>query len=67
MFSWGTTKIFHTIFPTISKAHILATEYPQGIYSPIFVVEGFSGLSAHPSIFFNQRFKLSINNPWNFI
>ena len=26
-------------------------EYPQGIFSPILVVEDFSGLLAHPSIF----------------
>ena len=26
-------------------------EYPQGICSPIFVVEDFSGLFSHPSIF----------------
>ena len=32
-------------------AQIVDIEYPQGICSPIFVVEGFSELFADPSIF----------------
>ena len=30
---------------------IVDIEYPQGICSPIYVVEKFSGLFAHPSTF----------------
>ena len=33
------------------KSHIVDIAYPQGICSPIFVVEEISGLFAHPSIF----------------
>ena len=29
---------------------IVGFEYPQGIRSPIFVVQDFSGLFSHPSI-----------------
>ena len=36
---------------SISKAHTVDNEYPQEICSPILVVEKFSGLFAHPSIF----------------
>ena len=35
----------------LSKAYIVDIEYPQGICSPIFVVEEFSGLFTHPSVF----------------
>ena len=38
------------LFSILSKAHIVYLEYLQGIWSSIFVVEEFSGLSAHPSI-----------------
>ena len=40
------------LFAILSKAHVVDKEYPQGIYSPIFVVEEFSGIFAHSSIFF---------------
>ena len=33
------------------NAQIVDIEYPEGICSPSFVVEEFSGLFAHPSIF----------------
>ena len=39
------------LFSILSKPHIIDIEYPQGICSPIFVVEEFSGLFAYPSIF----------------
>ena len=35
----------------IINAQIADNEYPQGTCSPIFVVEDFSGLFAHPSAF----------------
>ena len=35
----------------ISNAKIVDIEYPQGICSPIYAVEEFSGLFEHPSIF----------------
>ena len=34
-----------------SNPQIVAIEYPQGICSPIFAVEDFSGFFAHPYIF----------------
>ena len=34
----------------LSKAYIVDIEYPQGICSPIFVVEEFSGLVTPPSV-----------------
>ena len=46
---------------------IVDMECPQGICLPIFVVKEFSGLFARPSIFFNQRLKVSVNNIWHFI
>ena len=39
------------LFSILSKAHKVGIEHPQGICSPIFVVEEFSGLFAHPSVF----------------
>ena len=39
------------LFSTLSKAHIVDIEYLPGICSLIFIIEGFSGLFAHPSIF----------------
>ena len=60
MFSWGTTKLFsynllHNInyayFLYDQNAHIVYIQYPQGIRSPIFVVEDIPGLFAYPSIF----------------
>ena len=33
------------------RFQIIEMKYPQGICSPIFVVEEFSGLFTHPSIF----------------
>ena len=41
--------IFYVI--KIPKLQIFDIEYLQGICSPIFVAEDFSGLFAHPSIF----------------
>ena len=35
----------------ISNVHMVYIEYPQGICSPIFIIEDFSELFAHPSIF----------------
>ena len=35
----------------IINAHMVDIEYLQGIYSPIFAVEDFSGLFAYRSIF----------------
>ena len=46
----------------LSKAHIVDTEY-----SPIYVMEDFSGLFAQSIQVFNQRFKVSINNVWHLI
>ena len=40
--------------------------YSQGISSLVFVVEYFSGLFRHLSIF-EQRFKVNMNNVWHFI
>ena len=39
------------LFSILSKAQVVDIKYPQGICSPIFVVEECSGLFAHPSIF----------------
>ena len=38
------------LFSFLSKAHIVDTECLEGIYPPIFIVEHFSGLCAHPFI-----------------
>ena len=34
------------------NVHIVDIEYPRRVYSPTFVVDNFSGLFLHPSIFF---------------
>ena len=39
------------LLSTLSKTHIVNIECLRVICSPIFVVEGFSGLFAHPSVF----------------
>ena len=39
------------LFPKWSNAQIVDNEYPQGICSPIFIVEEFSGLIEHLSTF----------------
>ena len=47
-------NIFHYIKYVVllqSNAPIVDIEYPQGICSPIFDLEEFSGLFAHSSIF----------------
>ena len=54
------------LFSILSKAHIVDIEYSQESCLPIFGVKDFSGLFAYPSIFY-QKFKVSINNVWNFI
>ena len=39
------------LFPIILNVHIVDIEKPGGISSPTFVLNGFSGLFLHPSIF----------------
>ena len=39
------------LFFILSNAQIIDIEYLQGVCSPFFVVEEFSELFAHPSIF----------------
>ena len=39
------------LFPMSSNIHIVDIEYPQGICSPIFVVDHFLGLFSHSSTF----------------
>ena len=40
------------VFFILSNAHIVDIEYPQGICSPIYVAEDFSGLDLQLSIFY---------------
>ena len=40
------------LYSMCSNAQIFDIEYPQGICSLIFAVEEFSGLFAHPSLFY---------------
>ena len=54
------------LFSALSKVHIVDIVYSQGISSLVFVVEYFSGLFGHLSIF-EQRFKVNMNNVWHFI
>ena len=55
MISSGTTKLLYTyklcLFSILSNAYIVDIEYTQGICSSIFIVEDFSGLLVHPSIY----------------
>ena len=39
------------LFFILLNTQIVGIEYPQGICSPIFVAEEFSGLFGHPSTF----------------
>ena len=55
-----------SLFSALSKAYIVDTEYPQEICLPIFAIEDFSGLFAHPSIFLINRFKVIKDNAWLF-
>ena len=41
-------------FSIVLKIHIVDIDEPQGICSPIFFVEDFSRLFAHPSIFYSK-------------
>ena len=52
------------LFLILSNAHIVDKEYQKGIYLSIFFLEVLSGLFLR--FFFNQRFKVSINNVWHF-
>ena len=52
----------YVCFSLSSKLDIAAIEYPQKTFLPVFTDEDFLGLFAHPSIFFNQRFKINIKN-----
>ena len=58
MFSLGATTFFQSfprykicLFSIGSNPHIAHIKCPEGTRSPIFIVEDFSGLFAHPSIF----------------
>ena len=56
------------LFSMLLNHDIVDIERPNGIFSPAFVVNEFSGLFSHPSIkFFSQTFKICINNNWCFI
>ena len=51
-FSIQSTPLYTScLFSVPSNVHIIDTEYPQGMCSPIFVVVNFSGLFFHPSTF----------------
>ena len=54
------------LFSALSKAYIVDIEYPQEICLPIFAIEDFSRLFAHPSIFLINRFKVIKDNAWLF-
>ena len=53
---WGFAKLFHAVFTSayimlfsmILNENIVDTKKPDGIWSPTFVVDEFSGVFLHP-------------------